>query len=380
MTVFILDTATKSLRAKLTDNQATAAVHLTAHWADSTSDGTKVAESSYLRYSSGTASIEMVAAPSGSPLPKRDIINLSAVNRDSVPQTVVFYIDEGGIENDIFTVPLVTGQSWNSSQGVAASAGGGGISDAPSDGTLYGRKNTAWAAVTGTGGGPEIDPLSLHLDQAAPQTFTNLAGGTGLLQVTAGLLGLDTHQYITGSAVGDMLKATYDPNNDGIIGIVQGGTNATGTAAARTNLGLAIGSDVEAFDPTLLSIALLGAVADRTIFTSGTDSWMETPLTAAGRALIDDATAGDQRTTLGLGNAAVATIGLAAGNVAPGNTKLDDWATPDANTDLDATTVQHGLMMKYPGGTSNYLRADGTWHTPAGGAGGATILQVQMFS
>ena len=297
MTVFILDTATKSLRAKLTSAQSTAAVHLTAHWADSTSDGTKVAEASYLRYSSGTASIEMVAAPSGSPLPKRDIINLSAVNRDSVPQTVVFYIDDGGIENDIFTVPLVTGQSWNSSQGIAASSGGG--------------------------------------------------GGTG-----------------------DMLKSIYDPNADGIFAVAQGGTDAATPAGARTNLGLAINTDVEAFDQTLFSIALLGTVADRTIFTSGTDSWMETPLTAAGRALIDDAAASDQRTTLGLGNAAVATIGLAAGNVAPGNTKLDDWATPDDNTDLDASAARHGLMMKYPGGGTTYLRDDGTWQTPPGGAGG----------
>ncbi|MGD0781192.1 MAG: hypothetical protein ABR954_10525 [Dehalococcoidales bacterium] len=127
--------------------------------------------------------------------------------------------------------------------------GGGGIPDAPSDGTIYGRKNAAWEAVTGTGGSPEIDPLSLHLDQTSPQTFTNLDGGTGLLEVTAGVLGLDTKQYvtgapwagmgyITGSPGGDMLKSVYDPNDDGIIDILQGGTGATGTAEARTNLGL----------------------------------------------------------------------------------------------------------------------------------------------
>jgi hypothetical protein len=358
MTVFILDTVTKSLRAKLTTSQATAAVHLTAHWADSTSDGTKVAESSYLRYSSGTASIEMVAAPSGSPLPKRDIINLSAVNRDSVPQTVVFYIDDGGIENDIFTVPLVTGQSWNSSQGIAASGGGGGGTGDMLKSTYD--PNTDGIIAIAQGGTDANN---------APDARTNLGLGNSATKdvgVIAGTVAAGDDARFGG---GDMLKSVYDPNNDGIIGIVQGGTNATGTATARANLGLTIGSDVEAFDPTLFSIALLGTVADRTIFTSGTDSWMETPLTAAGRALIDDAAASDQRTTLGLGNAAVATIGLAAGNVAPGNTKLDDWATPDDNTDLDASTVQHGLMMKFPGGAT-YLRADGTWHTPAGGSGG----------
>ena len=43
----------------------------------------------------------------------------------------------------------------------------------------------------------ETDPLSLHLNQASPQTFSNLAGGTGLMSVTAGLLGLDTAAYAT---------------------------------------------------------------------------------------------------------------------------------------------------------------------------------------
>jgi hypothetical protein len=41
----------------------------------------------------------------------------------------------------------------------------------------------------------ETDPLSLHLDQASPQTFANLGGGTGLMKITAGLLGLDTNAY-----------------------------------------------------------------------------------------------------------------------------------------------------------------------------------------
>lgn len=46
--------------------------------------------------------------------------------------------------------------------------------------------------------------------------------------------------------------------------------------------------------------------------------------------------------------------------------KLDDLASPDDNTDLDASTSRHGLMPKFPGG-SNFLRSDGTWSTPAGG-------------
>jgi len=47
---------------------------------------------------------------------------------------------------------------------------------------------------------------------------------------------------------------------------------------------------------------------------------------------------------------------------------LDDLASPDDNTDLNASTSKHGLLLKLGGGTVNYLRADGTWTAPTPGA------------
>lgn len=44
--------------------------------------------------------------------------------------------------------------------------------------------------------------------------------------------------------------------------------------------------------------------------------------------------------------------------------KLDELAAPTDVTTLDATTVQHGLLPKLGGGTSDFLRADGTWAAP----------------
>jgi hypothetical protein len=55
--------------------------------------------------------------------------------------------------------------------------------------------------------------------------------------------------------------------------------------------------------------------------------------------------------------------------------KLDDLAAPDDNTDLDATTSAHGLLPKLGGGTTNYLRADGTWAAPAGTAGSTVDVE-----
>lgn len=48
--------------------------------------------------------------------------------------------------------------------------------------------------------------------------------------------------------------------------------------------------------------------------------------------------------------------------------KLDDLAAPEDNTDLNATTGAHGLLPKLGGGTSNFLRADGTWAAPPSGS------------
>lgn len=53
--------------------------------------------------------------------------------------------------------------------------------------------------------------------------------------------------------------------------------------------------------------------------------------------------------------------------------KLDDLASPDDNTDLNSTTSAHGLCPKLGGGTTNYLRADGSWAEPPGG-GGVTVF------
>lgn len=96
------------------------------------------------------------------------------------------------------------------------------------------------------------------------------------------------------------------------IAIADGGTGASDAATARTNLGLAIGTNVQAYDATLQSLAALGTAADKYAYTTGVDTWVEGTITTAGRAILDDADAAAQRTTLGLGTMAT----QAANNVA----------------------------------------------------------------
>lgn len=49
----------------------------------------------------------------------------------------------------------------------------------------------------------------------------------------------------------------------------------------------------------------------------------------------------------------------------PRNTKLDDFAAPDDNTDLNSSTTRHGLLRKLDGLTTTFLRGDGAWAAPS---------------
>jgi hypothetical protein len=137
---------------------------------------------------------------------------------------------------------------------------------------------------------------------------------------------------------------TVDINGGTITGITDlavadGGTGSSTAAGARTNLGVAIGSNVQAYDAGLNSIAGLVTAADRMIYTTASDTYAVATLTAAGRAILDDADAAAQRTTLGLGTiatqaaSAVAITGGTADNVVIGGTT----AAAGTFTTLNAT-------------------------------------------
>jgi hypothetical protein len=135
---------------------------------------------------------------------------------------------------------------------------------------------------------------------------------------------------------------------------------------------------VQAYDAGLQSISGLTTAADKMIYTTALDTYAVTDLTAAGRALLDDADAAAQRTTLGLGTIATqsaASVAISGGSITgmPTPTAASDVATkgyvdnaarlidanPAAGTTLELPSISNynGITMAivvFNGGTNLY--------------------------
>lgn len=136
-------------------------------------------------------------------------------------------------------------------------------------------------------------------------------------------------------ALGGVIYVDLRMTAAGATAMVQKANNLSdlaNTTTARNNLGVAIGTNVQAQSANL--------------------DWIAVNVTAAGKALLDDADATAQRTTLGLGNAATKNTGTSAGTVATGDHNHTGTYQP-----LDATlTALAGVTIV----DNSLLRGTGT--------------------
>ena len=117
-------------------------------------------------------------------------------------------------------------------------------------------------------------------------------------------------------------------------------SDVTSASTARTNLGVAIGTDVQAHDADLDAIAGLTSAADKGIQFTGSGTAATYDLTTAGKALLDDADASAQRTTLGLGTISTQN----ANNVAVTGGSVTGLGSPSAGSDAATKTYVDNLV------------------------------------
>jgi hypothetical protein len=199
-----------------------------------------------------------------------DLIDVSSIDLDKLDQASVTKLATEALADDAVTYAKLQNVSDTDKLLGRSTAGAGNVEEIPLTAAGRALLDDADAAT---------QRATLGLGTIATQSASAVA-------ITGGTITGGTITGITDLAVAD------------------GGTGASDAANARANLGLAIGTDVQAQDAGLQSIAGLTTSADLAIYTTAADTYAVTSLTAYGRSLLDDADADAARTTLGLGSLA----------------------------------------------------------------------------
>lgn len=122
----------------------------------------------------------------------------------------------------------------------------------------------------------EVDPLSIHLDQTSPQTFTGgTVTGSGLLKVISGQLGLDTSVYLTSVTAHNILSTTHG--------------DTTASACARGSI---IVGDLNS---KWVNLAFPATPTGKILQATATDIvWSTNPITIGASASVSGSNTGDQ--------------------------------------------------------------------------------------
>ena len=236
-----------------------------------------------------------------------------------------------------------------------AAADGGGITLDSGDG------DKTWNWVNST----DAWTSSEHINIASSKAY--YIDGTSVLNSTTLGSNIVNSSLTSLGTIGTGVWAGTD------VAVAHGGTGASTAANARTNLGLVIGTNVQAYDADLAAIAGLTSAANKLPYFTGSGSASVADFTAFGRSLVDDADAAAGRTTLGvvIGTnvqaydaqlAALAGLAVTDGGFIVGNGSnfvLESGATVRTSLGLGSMATQAHTAVNIDGGTIDGITLDG---------------------
>ncbi len=246
-------------------------------------------------------------------------------------EAVVIYVAALSKTNDSIPELVITNAKVAAAAAIDATKIGGGLVSNTEFAFLDGvtsaiqtQLNAKQATITGAA--TTVVTSDLTASRAA---ISNSSGKIAVSTVTDTELG-----YVSGvtSAIQTQLGTKLTASNNL--------SDVSSTSTARTNLGLAIGTNVQAYDAELAAIAGLTSAANKGIQFTGSGTAAVFDLTTAGKALLDDADATTQRTTLGLGTIATQN----ANNVALTGGTITGLGDPSSSSEVATKNYVDNLV------------------------------------